>query len=159
MNAAVVRYAGAGLIFLLSLYAGFASAESYRRRISRVEGVVALIEKIRREVDCFGTPLSEIIAGFDDGELQKCGFISLLAGGCYSGAAATLECGECEAVISRFFEGAGKMYREDVLKLCDSTLSELEDALASMKAECKSRQKVSRALGFLVGVSALIAVI
>ena len=65
-------------IFFCTAQFGVRLAANEREGLRRLEGILDLICHIKREIEYYSIPLSEIYKSFGCRELENCGFLSLL---------------------------------------------------------------------------------
>ena len=146
-------YAAAGVILLLSSAAalGRGLGQREKRYIQALTQAAELLHHIRRRVDLFSTPCREILADAftPDGVRYTEERIQALS----------QEMGKEGILLRSFFEKLGSGYREDTLRLCDDTLSRLQQRLTAAEKEYPARLKLYTAMPLLIAVSILVLIL
>ncbi len=146
------RLAGAALIALSALIAGRGYASYTGRRISEEEGLVTLLSHIKSEISCYLTPQSKLIDAFRCEGLEPSGFLSAMREGgglleAYRSCEEKMYCSDgVKEIISRFFEGFGKGYKDEELARLDAALASLMPEVERDRVELEKNQRVATAL-------------
>ena len=94
----------------------------------------------------------ELVAGI--GSTAEKGSFEKLISGC------DVICGDdCRRILEEFARSLGKNYRDRQIKLCDTTVSELESVRAGLQRIYPSKKKTITALCLATGGLAVIALI
>ena len=109
---------------------------------------MALLRRIRGQIECFGRPIGEILGGCGAEELAACGYtvegapadLSTLLSHVTACDTPTLE------TVSRFAEEFGRGYREDEVRACDYALSILDARRATLADELPLKKKQNTVL-------------
>ena len=66
------------VVFICATGAGFRLASEDKAKLARLEGLLSLIGHIKRQIEYFSSPLSDIYNNFSCRELDECGFTQIL---------------------------------------------------------------------------------
>ena len=142
-----VKLIGCALVLLSG--GGYAvSASRYeKKKLSVLDGWMDLIFFIRSQIDCYLTPLSEILQNADPSLLRACmgnGNSEDLptlqqASGTYLGE-------EARRLLNSFVREIGSSYREEQVKRCDYYLAALRDIREKQREELPARLRVCTAI-------------
>ena len=135
---------GIVLLFACGGLAGVFLAQFERRRCLQAEGFVDLIRNVRLQIECFGTPISKILATLDDklytslGAPRDCRDLDALLAG-------TLLLVEREyaGLLRDFAAALGTGYREEELRYCDYYLTRLTPLAQKARAELEKRMRLA----------------
>lgn len=153
----VLRLLGGMLILFSGGMAAFCSVRYERLKISVLDGWLDLIFYIRTQIDCYLTPLGEILANADPGLFRAC-----MYRGRPSGLNALLEStrfytdAETHRLLRAFIKELGSSYREEQVRRCDYYISVLRGIRDRQMAELPARQKVRATLCACAAAGALI---
>ncbi len=132
---------------------------SEKNKIEQIEAFIALIKYTKERIDCYAMPIERILKSAGDillriGVEKDITDFSQLVSEC------EIVCGEdCKKSLSVFAGSLGKGYREHQVKLCDTTLAELEEIRKRLVSAYPSKKKTTAALCFAVGGALLIALL
>lgn len=138
-----------GVLFMLFVggIAAYSLVSYEKRTVTVLDGWIDLIRHIRTEIDCYLTPLNEILAKCPAGERDL--GILLKRTSVYLDANA-------RHLIEGFQRDLGGSYREQQLKLCDRCIEELRCRRASRAAELPTRLKLSVTLALCITIGSAI---
>ena len=162
--AELLRIGGLSLILVAALL----FSREYRRyldgRVELCQGFLALLIHIRGRVDCYLTPLPEALSGFECAALSKCGFIQKAKEEGLSAAYFSMEGSlslpkRAREVLSSFFRGLGREYREGTLRELSMAISALESAVCEERQESEKSLKIARILAVSAALGAIILII
>ena len=155
----MLKLAGGAAVMISCAMASSYAVSVEKRKIEQLETFISLIKHVRNQIDCYSMPVEKILAmgseflkrlGVEDGTSD----FSRLLSEC------KIECGEdCKKILYTFSENLGKGYREHQVKMCDGTLSELEDIRKRLLAAYPSKKKIAFALCFAAGGALLISLL
>lgn len=135
---------GISLLLACGVLAGVLLARFERARCLQAEGFVDLIRNIRLQIDCFGTPVSGILASLDEklyaslGAPRDCRDLNALL------AATPLWVDrELRALLRDFAASLGTGYREEELRYCDYYLARLVPLAQKMREELEKRMRLA----------------
>ena len=150
----IVQMVGACLLLIAAAAVVIRLRIDEKRYIQSLQCAVRIIRHAKRKISLFGTPTEDILCDFDDSGCAK--YLCVRKDvGFHAGVApvsAALHKQE-QALFDHFAERLGQGYKEDALKLCDFTLSCLEEKTAKAEIEYPSRMKLYTALPILFAVS------
>ncbi len=162
--AELLRIGGLSLILVAALL----FSREYRRyldgRVELCQGFLALLIHIRGRVDCYLTPLPEALSGFESVALSECGFLKRASEEGLSSAYFSMEKSlslprRAREVLSSFFRGLGREYREGTLRELSTAISALESAVLEERQESEKSLKIASVLAVSAALGAIILII
>jgi len=135
---------GISLLLACGVLAGVLLARFERARCLQAEGFVDLIRNIRLQIDCFGTPVSGILASLDEklyaalGAPRGCTDMNTLL----SGTPLLVE-REYIKLLWDFALSLGTGYREEELRYCDYYLARLTPLAQKVRDDLEKRMRLS----------------
>lgn len=152
------------MVMVCCYLASFSISSRAKKEMAELEAFILLISRIRNEISCFSRPLCEIYAGFESEVFERSGFLKVLK---ENGLARALEIAgnklvlreENFAVIKQFAGVIGKSYRDEEIKTCDYYISQLSERHKAHGDALPKKNKLSRSLCFLFGVSIIIILV
>ena len=138
-----------GVLFMLFIggIAAYTSVTYEKRTVFVLDGWIDLIRHIRTEIDCYLTPLNEILAECHADERD----LSLL----FERTSMYLDA-NARHQIEGFIRNIGGGYREEQLCLCDFCIEELRCRRAAKAAQLPTRLKLSVTLALCITVGSVI---
>ena len=127
-----------------------------KKKISRTAALISVISYIRNQIELYASPIEKI--------LMSCRKELLSELGVENDPTSLSELfeesdKECERILSDFERSFGKGYRSDQVKLCDSTVSELERVKRALEESYPSKKRTAFALSLALGGTLLIALL
>ena len=143
----VFKLLGCLLVLSAGGLAAFSSVQYEKRRLSVLDGWIGLVFYIRSQIDCYLTPLNEILNGADRELLRACmgdGHCRDLQGilqnsQLYLGS-------EAQRLLSAFVRELGSSYREEQVKRCDYYITSLRTLRDKQMEELPAKIRVSVAI-------------
>ena len=140
----LLKLLGAGLIASVGGFAAYCAVRFEKKKLTVLDGWIDLIFHIRGQIDCYLTPLDEILASADEEILSACmgstphpDLHTLLdASSPYLG-------GESRRLLSGFVREIGGSYREEQLRRCDYYVTALRTLREKIAADLPARVKLS----------------
>ncbi|MBO5316369.1 MAG: hypothetical protein J6B48_08075 [Clostridia bacterium] len=160
----IIKALGIGLILL----SAFLFSSEYEKKIKHSErlseGFLSLTEHIRRQINCYLTPPSELIRNFSNDALFEIGFIDLAEkeglGAAYKSLKDDMPL--CEAVkkeLTSLFKSLEREYKDGAVRALDSAAASLKECLAKEREENKKDLKVARTLVTAAALGVVILII
>ena len=151
-----IKLLGALLILGSGGCAALLSVRHQHSKIYVLEAWIDLIRHIRGQIDCYLTPLEDILACADLRRLHACiGGTSRDLRELLQDSLPLLD-GEGRRLLSGFVSEVGGSYREEQVKRCEHYLGELQIQRNDLAAELPAKSKVSVALCVCFSVGAAI---
>ena len=154
-----MRLIGVLLVCVSALFCGFSLQRSYRERTLFLGLCVALVCHVRRKIDLFGSPASQLFSDFEFSAkgsareaLQKCIQDESLGGNCSSLLA------DCKK-LKQFLKEIRNAYREEALHLCDHYCAMFETAHKESLDAYDKKKKLYFALPVLLAFSVLVLIL
>ena len=143
----MVKLLGSILILTAGVLTAQHTIAKERRRLAVLDGWVELLVYIRSQIDCFLTPVGEILEHADPALLRACtaGSVPRSLPQLFSAALPYLD-PTCRRLLGGMIREIGSNYREEQLKRCDYYLAALQSRRDTVAASLPSRQKLCRAL-------------
>ncbi len=140
-----LKLTGSLLVLGVGLWAALLKAHREKRRLTLLDAWIDLIAEIRNQIDCYLTPLHEILARADLSAFslsaQNTKSLSSLL------SATREELGEEEVrLLSSFVRRIGNFYREDQVKQCNYYIDHLRELRKKRAAELMPRVRVTLAI-------------
>lgn len=160
----VFKPVGAILVMICCYLTSFSISSRAKKEMAELEAFVLLIGRIRSEIACFSRPLCEIYAGFESDVFERSGFLKALKD---NGLLRALDMAghklalreENFAIVKQFATAIGKSYRDEEVKTCDYYISQLSERHKAHSDALPKKNKLSRSLCFLLGISIIIILI
>lgn len=146
----MIQYVGFGIISLLSFGWGLEQSVALKKKNKRLRETVAFVRHIREEINCFARPIGEILSSYDDIVSANADNAIFLKK--YNSTNAYLF-GDAEKVLDAFEEKIGEGTKEESVRLCDYTISELEAIAERHEAEYVSKSRLWKTLPLLASLS------
>ncbi len=141
------RVLGIGMLLFCGLALSFLWVARERRRFGVLVGWAELIDFIRGQIDCFLSPMDEILAAADPALLHACGLrgdkvsLSVLL------EASRADLGrEAERLLAAFVRECGGGYREEQVKRCDYYIAALRRLCERYEKELPQRLRLGTTL-------------
>ena len=145
----MLKFLGALLILSVGIFAAFVSVEYEKKRLSVVDGWIDLILYIRGQIDCYLTPIGDILSGGDRALFEACMSPSNTADlPAILGSSEIYLDGDARRTLESFVREIGAGYREEQLKRCDFFISSLRS----------QRERIAAALPLRVRLCATLCV-
>lgn len=138
---------GITLLLLCGVLCGVLLVRFERARCLQAEGFVDLIRHVRLQIDCFGTPVSGILATLDEslyvtlGAPRGCADLEALLTGTL-----LLVDRDFGKLLRDFAASLGTGYREEELRYCDYYLERLAPLAQRMRDELEKRMRLALVL-------------
>ncbi len=139
-----LKWLGGSLIGFCALLAGALCAQYEQKKYRQAQGFVALIRHIRSQIECYATPVAQILSTLDERMLLDCGLYTtpeehsalLLQNELYLPAELLRE-------LQGFFGELGGCYREEQLRCCDYYLERLAPLCTEMQEQLPKRVRLA----------------
>ena len=155
----IVKLLGAGIVILASVFYGNDRIREEGIKLRRIAAFTDMIEYVRDNIDHFAAPLNDIFARYTSDELESIGFLAavrergLAAASSEAEREGYMDDGEIKKVFSDFCRRVGGGYKEDELRLCEYTLSQMHKRMNEMRENYTARVKLYRAIPPLFALS------
>lgn len=149
-----LKLLGGVMILAAGALAAVSAVKHERRKLSVLDGWIDLIFYIRTQIDCYLTPLNEILAGTDRELLRAC-----MWNGANGGLDALLQNSqlylgkEARRLLSSFVRELGTSYREEQVKRCDYYIASLRSLREKQLEDLPARTRVCVALCLCTALS------
>ena len=151
-----VKSVGCLLLLALGALSGFWLSVFEKKRVRQANGFLTLIRNVRLQIDCFGTPVGQILSSLDAHTREDLGApqkakdmqeLLLLT--------PLLLPRECCTLLHEFATALGSGYREEEIRYCEYYESRLEAQARKLENELEKRIRLS----FLLPLSLVAALI
>ena len=140
----IIKMLGFAALFGCGALTGIFWASFERAKCRQAEGFVDLIRNIRLQIDCFGTPITGILAALDDqlyaalgATRAPCDLETLLT------QTPLLVEREYAQLLRDFATSLGTGYREEELRYCDYYLARLAPLAQKTRDELEKRTRLA----------------
>ena len=153
----MIKLLGAGLVLSVGVISAFGTVRYEKKRLSVLDGWIDLILYIRSQIDCYLTPLGDILANGDPSLLRAC-----MSEGNETDLEAILRAssiyldGNAKRTLEGFVREIGSGYREEQVKHCDYCISVLRRERERMSAELPLRVRLYAALFICISLGTAI---
>lgn len=116
-----------------------------------LSSLLSFIRELREKIAVFGTPLDEILRGYDDPVLTECGFLPTAKTRGLSAAGEELKKGALlssplVSELASFFSSLGKGFRDEEIRRCNAAETLLSSAREEALPALEKKRKLTRAL-------------
>lgn len=143
----MLKLAGGLAVLFSGVLAAHLSVRRERERLLLLDAWIALLYYLRGQIDCFMTPLDEILRGVDGALLEKIapGGASETLDGLLAACAERID-PEALRLLRALLSELGSTYREEQIKRFDYYLSELDRVRRRLADELPGRVRMTRTL-------------
>jgi hypothetical protein len=153
----MLKFLGVLLILSVGIFAAFVSVEYEKKRLSVVDGWIDLILYIRGQIDCYLTPIGDILSGGDRALFEACMSPSNAADlPAILGASEIYLDGDARRTLESFVREIGTGYREEQLKRCDFFISSLRSQRERIAAALPMRVRLCATLCVCIALATAI---
>ena len=148
-----------GMLLVLSVgcFAAYSAVCYERRRLIVLDGWIDLIFYIRSQIDCYLTPLDEILESGDVQMLRACMPASQKTDlGAVLHAGSIYLDGETNHLLESFVREIGGCYREEQVRRCDYYVAELRTHRKKLADELPARIRLCVALCLCIAIAVAI---
>lgn len=155
----LLKLLGGGLVILSCAVWTADRKTKMKEHLNSLDTAVRFITHVRREIDCFATPIPKIFASFSDENADKYGFTAAICADppYVPGDLPLTE--EERAELLAFITTVGGGFAEGELKLCDMYIEKFSDCAERAREEYPRKAKVQGSLAFLAGAGCVILLI
>ncbi|MBQ9760212.1 MAG: hypothetical protein IJW16_02560 [Clostridia bacterium] len=153
----LLKLLGAGLITSVGGFAAYSAVRFEKHKLMVLDGWIDLIFHIRGQIDCYLTPLDEILSSADPSILKAC-----MCNTPHPDLHALLEASspylaqESRRLLSGFVREIGGSYREEQLRRCDYYINALRVIRDKLAADLPARTKLSVTVSLCIALGAAI---
>lgn len=143
----LLKTLGAALILSVGGIAAFSAVRYEKKRLGVIDGWIDLILYIRAQIDCYLTPIDEILKKEDRPTPNDVNAPDAPADlSAVLNASRVYLDGDAKRLLERFVGEIGSSYREDQLKRCDYCVGSLRTQRERIAAALPSRTRLCAAL-------------
>ncbi len=145
------------MILLVGVCCAYLSVSYEKKRVRVIEGWIDLIHYIRTQIDCYLTPMQDILANGDRMLLEACMSPANAADlpQILNASAIYLD-GDVKRLLERFIYKIGDGYREEQLLRCDECVRELQAYKERLGAELSMRIRLAVSLCLCIAAATAI---
>ncbi len=139
-----IKILGGLLLLLAGGMAAFGIVRLERKRLSVLDAWLELLGYVRGQIDCFLTPLDEILKSADKALLDACGYSGkepLTLAVLWKDSAPYPDA-ECRRLLASLVRELGAGYKEEQLKRCDYYIDSLRRQRDKMAVELPVKLKM-----------------
>ena len=153
----IVKLIGGGVIVICSIFFTISHRRFEERRLRTLDGLIALINYIKGQVDCYALPIGEILTRLPAEIFCDCNCPE----GAYSLDEIVMQCRvylekESLRLIEAFASEFGSTFREEQLRRCDYYISSLTAERRLLYDDVIKRSRVGSALWICSSLALLI---
>ena len=137
-----VRIAGGVILLISAVFLGVSLNTVRRSHLHALRRTVELIRQIRRSIDLFNTPRDAACNDFHASMEELCAALA-----------------EDAQIVREFSEKLGSGYKDDTLKLCDFTMTTLEDRLKKAENEYPAHARLYITLPVFAALSLIVMIL
>ncbi len=153
----MIKLLGAALVLSVGVISAFGTVRYEKKRLSVLDGWIDLILYIRAQIDCYLTPLYEILSSSDPALMHACMSPEHETDlGAILRASSIYLDGNSKRLLESFIREIGSGYREEQVKLCDYYISALRTERAKVADELPTRMRLYAALCICVSLGTAI---
>lgn len=158
----ILKLVGSASVVISALMVYLESQKYEKRRSEQINAYIALLEYIKKQIECFLLPIDSILDSCERGILKGC------IGGDTDGVRDLDEllsvssfCIDDDAVghISAFVRDFGSYYRDGQIRSCELCIKELTDISKRMRVESDKNKKVILTLCICASFSIILMLI
>ena len=160
----IIKLIGSALLLFAALIGVGEYEKKLKARLLVCRGFVELLQHVRRKIDGYLTPPSQLLDGFECAALSDIGYLDRAReiGMCsaYFELEASLPTdGAVRSALFGFFSDFGKDYKDGTVKLIDRSLKELSAHADRLRTENEKSLKLVRTLAAAGALGAIILLI
>ncbi|MBE6577519.1 MAG: hypothetical protein E7653_05220 [Ruminococcaceae bacterium] len=143
-----LKVVGVLIVAISGIVASYTLNAAARRSLEQTEGFIALIRRLRSDIECFAMPLPSALARCPAEVYVKCGYVaqdaprSVLS---FVEACAVSDAESCKAMRA-FARSIGRGYREEQLAICDYYTDMLEERRQRLYEQLPNKTKRNSAM-------------
>ena len=139
-----IKLIGAGLLFGVAIGNALHRTRLEKKRLAVLNAWIALLYRIREQIDCFCLPLDEILAEADTALLSEPSTkdTPVTLWGLLESSKPYLAV-DCQSILASCIGELGASYREEQVKRCDVYLARLEAVREEEKSALPTRIKLT----------------
>jgi len=160
----LLKILGAGLISgaAATLFGEYKRQMEARRGVC--QGFLSLLSHIRRQIDCYLTPMERLVCDFSDEFLEKCGYLERAWKIGVKDAFFEMKekiplPKEAKEALAELFSTLGRDYKEGTVRELDAGISSLEKCLAKEKTDSEKDLKIAGILAASAALGIIILII
>lgn len=138
------KWLGVGVVLCCGIFAGILFAAFEKRRLQQAEGLLALLQEIRVQIDCFSLPICKILQGCDRALLDACGTVGTPRD--FAELLRETKLYQTEETCRLLADLAGKLggsYREEQLRCIDFYAARLAPYCDKLRADLPRRERMA----------------
>ncbi len=163
-----MKIAGLFIIFISCSCAGIVKSFEYAKSCDELYSFLLLLKHIKREITLYLTLQSEIFNSFENKTLEKKGLLkelrlqkitddkSVLFHALKSEEKNLTISKEAKRVLFEFSEDFGQNSSKEQIEKCNIAIGALEELYKKEKEDADARVKISRSLGVMTGIAAVL---
>jgi len=158
----IVKWIGAGVVLIAAWLFSIGLIREHREVLQELEALCNMVQFIRDNIDHLMKPLPEIFQSYNNDYLETIGFLPRIR--CTGLIQAWEEhtfsfSGEVFLLLSDFMQTIGCGYRTEELRLCDYTLTRLNENLELLRRDSSNRIKLYKTVPTMFALSVILILI
>ncbi len=155
------KLVGAVILLAVSLVSAALIMKKEKKHTDQLGGFCSLLEHIYKQIEAFNIPLPDILKNLDARTFKLCG-IDVEGGideGFFLNQGGSFLRAKEKKLISDFYAGLGRCYRDEQLKSCKYYLDELSNILLEAEKEYPKKRKLTYTLCVCTALGIIILII
>lgn len=141
----IYKVLGAFLWLISGVYVSTEINKLSKARLEQVSAFIELISFVRLNIDCYATPMPDILAECDSKLIERCGGEnadkSTLAN--FFDSSDIILPKDAKKAVGEFCHTVGKGYKDSEIRMCDSYIIRLEKLREELSAKQPGSEKLS----------------
>jgi len=157
-----VKWLGAGILLIAAGLLSRGLTHEHRKVLRELEALCDMVQYIRDNIDHLMKPLPEIFASYQNDYLETIGFLPRIRHTSLKQAWEEQSfsfSGESVFLLSEFVRTIGSSYRTEELRLCDYTLTRLNETLEHLRRDSSNRLKLYKTVPTMFALSVILILI
>lgn len=156
------KWIGAGIVITAAWLFSIGLIRDHRKILRELEALCDMIQYIRDNIDHLMKPLPEIFGSYRNDYLETIGFLPQVR---HAGLKQAWNeqsfafSGEPFLLLSNFIRTIGNGYRTEELRLCDYTITRLNETLEHLRRDSSNRLKLYKTVPTMFALSIILILI
>ena len=158
----LVKWIGSGTIIVAAWLFSISMIHSHKKILRELEALSNMVQYIRDNIDHLMKPLPDIFLSYQNDYLETIGFLPRIRHTSLKQAWEEQSfsfSGESVLLLSEFVRTIGSSYRTEELRLCDYTLTRLNEMLEHLRRDSSNRLKLYKTVPTMFALSVILILI
>lgn len=153
----MIRLLGVGVLLALGAYCALFTSNREKKRLTVIDAWIELLYCVRNQIDCFSSPLPQILKGVDPSLLERIGAKKECTGALeLVDASVPFLDRDSQKLLGDWAKEIGTTYREEQVRRCDHYLRDLEAHRDKVRQHLPMRLKMLTTLHLCAALGAVI---